>query len=107
MLASVLIQYSVKSLNKEFDYLIPNNLIKRIRIGNKVIVPFGSSKVEGFVLNIHDNIDKSLEYREIIEIISMRIEQKLFVVSYLFKAAFKLWNACTGNCVHIAAVATL
>lgn len=68
MLASVLIQYSVKSLNKEFDYLIPNNLIKRIRIGNKVIVPFGSSKVEGFVLNIHDNIDKSLEYREIIEI---------------------------------------
>ncbi len=68
MIASILIQYSVKSLNKVFDYLIPNSLKDNIKVGNKVIVPFGSSKVEGFVLNIHNNIDKSLEYREIIEI---------------------------------------
>ena len=68
MIASVLIQYSVKSLNKVFDYLIPDNLKDSIKVGNKVIVPFGSSKVEGFVLNIHNNLDESLDYREVIEI---------------------------------------
>ncbi len=68
MLASVIIEYSVKSLNKVFDYIIPKDLSNIIKIGHKVIVPFGCSTVEGFVLKIHDNLDKSLEYREIIKI---------------------------------------
>ena len=68
MLASVLIQYSVKSLNKVFDYVIPDRLLDSIKVGNKVIVPFGHSNVEGFVLKIHDNKDNKLEYREITEI---------------------------------------
>ena len=69
MLASVIIEYSVKSLNKVFDYLIPNDLLNTIRVGHKVIVPFASHEVEGFVLNIHDDINKSLEYRSIIKIV--------------------------------------
>ena len=69
MLASVLIQYSVKSLNKVFDYNIPNSLKNNIKIGNKVLVPFGKSNVEGFVLNIHNNYDKELEYKDVISII--------------------------------------
>ncbi len=68
MLASVIIEYSVKSLNKVFDYIIPPKFSNIIRVGNKVIVPFGSSKVEGFVLKIHNNIDESLDYREIVDI---------------------------------------
>ena len=68
MLASVIIEYSVKSLNKVFDYMIPNHLKESIKVGNKVIVPFGHSNVEGFVLKIHDNKDNKLEYREITEI---------------------------------------
>ena len=69
MVASVLIQYSVKSLNKVFDYLIPSNIIDKIKVGNKVLVPFGTSNVEGFVLKIHNNIDEKLDYREISDII--------------------------------------
>ena len=68
MLASVLIEYSVKSLNKVFDYLVPED-IKDIKVGNKVIVSFGSKEVEGFVLNIHNNIDKNIEYKSIIKIV--------------------------------------
>ena len=68
MLASVVIEYSVKSLNKVFDYLVPSNLSKTIKVGHKVIVPFASREVEGFVLKIHDNIDESLQYKEIIRI---------------------------------------
>ena len=68
MLASIIIEYSVKSLNKVFDYKIPDNLKNIIKVGHKVIVPFAFKDVEGFVLKIHDNIDSSLEYREIISI---------------------------------------
>ena len=41
MIASVLIEYNVKSLDKTFDYLVPNKLINKIKVGNKVLVPFG------------------------------------------------------------------
>ena len=68
MLASVVIEYSVKSLNKVFDYIVPNKLKDIIKVGHKVIVPFASSKVEGFVLNIHNNYDDDLTYKEIISI---------------------------------------
>lgn len=68
MLASVLIEYSVKSLNKVFDYIIPEDIKDTIKVGHKVIVPFGKVEVEGFVLKIHDNEDKTLEYRSILRI---------------------------------------
>ena len=68
MLASVIIEYSVKSLNKVFDYIIPEDIIASIKVGHKVIVPFGKVEVEGFVLKIHDNKDKTLEYRSILRI---------------------------------------
>ena len=68
MLASVIIEYSVKSLNKVFDYIIPEEIKNTIKVGHKVIVPFGKVEVEGFVLKIHNNIDNSLEYRSIIRI---------------------------------------
>ena len=68
MLASVIVEYSVKSLNKVFDYIIPNNIKDIIRIGHKVIVPFASKEVEGFVLKIHNNVDNNIEYKSIIKI---------------------------------------
>ena len=33
MLASVLIQYSVKLLDKTFDYIVPESLTKEIKVG--------------------------------------------------------------------------
>ena len=68
MLASIVIEYSAKSLNKVFDYIIPDELKGIIKVGHKVIVPFASHEVEGFVLKIHDNIDNSIDYKKIIKI---------------------------------------
>lgn len=68
MLASVLIEYSVKSLNKVFDYKIPDYLKENIKVGHKVIVEFGRKQVEGFVLKIHNEIDETLEYKSVINI---------------------------------------
>jgi primosomal protein N' (replication factor Y) (superfamily II helicase) len=68
MLASVLIEYSVKSLNRVFDYLIPKELECDVKVGQKVIVNFGTKEVEGFILKIHNNIDNTLEYKKILKI---------------------------------------
>ena len=68
MLASVIIEYSVKSLNKVFDYIVPDDIKSTLKVGHKVIVPFAHKEVEGFVLKIHDNVDSSLDYRKIIKI---------------------------------------
>ncbi len=68
MLASIVIEYKAKSLNKVFDYIIPDDIKNIIKVGHKVIVPFASHEVEGFVLKIHNNIDSSLEYKKIIKI---------------------------------------
>ena len=69
MIASVLIEYNVKSLDKTFDYLVPNKLINKIKVGSKVLVPFGKVFVEGFVLKVSNNIDTSFELKEIKDIV--------------------------------------
>lgn len=95
MLASVLIEYSVKSLNKVFDYIIPDGLKEKLIVGNKVIVPFASKEVEGFVLNIHNNIDKSLEYRSIINIVC----EEFYLNDELLKLGKKMSNDLVCNLI--------
>ena len=69
MIASVLIEHNVKSLDKTFDYVVPENLSKDISVGHKVLVPFGSQIVEGFVLNLSNKYDPSMQYKEVINIV--------------------------------------
>lgn len=69
MIASVLIEHNVKSLDKTFDYVVPENSSKDISVGHKVLVPFGSQIVEGFVLNLSNKYDPSMEYKEVISIV--------------------------------------
>ena len=69
MVASVLIEYNVKSLDKTFDYKIPEHLKDEVKVGNKVLVPFGTSFVEGFVLKVSNKIDTSFELKEIKSIV--------------------------------------
>ena len=69
MIAEVLIEHSVKELDKTFDYIIPSYLIEDIKKGQKVLVPFGKQIVEGFVMQIKQDKDSNVEYKEISEIV--------------------------------------
>lgn len=57
MIAEVIIQSNAKELNKVFDYNIPTNLEERIKVGSRVLVPFGNVKTleDGFVIGIKEN----------------------------------------------------
>ena len=70
MYAEILIQYSIKILDKTFDYKIPDNM--NIHIGNKVKVKFNNKIIFGIVINIKDNTEYD-KVSEIIEVINPEI----------------------------------
>lgn len=66
MVAEVLVELKAKNIDKTFTYLIPSNL--NVKVGIRVLVPFGPQKLEGFVLKITDELP-DYELKEIINII--------------------------------------
>lgn len=57
MFAEVIINSNARALNKIFDYIVPNGMEKKIKIGARVFVPFGNGKKleDGFIVNLKEN----------------------------------------------------
>ena len=53
MYAGVVVELINKNIDKVFSYKIPSNL--NVKIGERVLVPFGRMNLEGFVVEINDN----------------------------------------------------
>ena len=60
MVAKVLVEIKAGTVDKTFTYNIPSALEDKIKVGIRVLVPFGRQMVEGFVLEISN--DKELDY---------------------------------------------
>ena len=56
MIAEIIINSNAKDLNKTFDYEIPEDLEKSIKVGSRVLIPFGRIKKleEGFVIGFKE-----------------------------------------------------
>ena len=86
MYALVLIEYSVKSLDKTFIYKIPDSLLGIVTSGMKVKVPFGHQLVNGFVLSITKTCDEDYDIKEISDVVDSDIilnEELLALASYM------------------------
>ena len=67
MIAEIIINTIAKELNKTYDYIIPESILKEIKIGSRVFVPFGKRKVEeGFVVGIKQ--ESEFANKEIIKV---------------------------------------
>lgn len=78
MIVEVIISSNAKDLNRIFDYNVPEKFANVIKIGSKVLVPFGSMKrsQEGFVIGIKNvsdykvkdilNVEKGLHEEKVI-----------------------------------------
>jgi len=68
MVAEVIIISQAKDLNRVFDYQIPAEFVGIIRVGSKVLVPFGSYKTlsDAFVINIKE--DSKYKLKEIVKV---------------------------------------
>ncbi len=65
MIAEIILNSNAKDLDRTFDYKVPKDMEKQIKIGNRVFVPFGRRKVleEGFVVGLKET--STFETKEI------------------------------------------
>lgn len=54
MIAKVLVETSHLNIDKSFDYLVPKSIEKKLKIGMRVLIPFGTRTIEGFVVDLSD-----------------------------------------------------
>lgn len=67
MVAGVLVEVANKNVDKIFDYLVPSSMESNIKVGMRVLIPFASRVILGFVLELKSS--SSLELKEIIKVI--------------------------------------
>ena len=63
LIAEVIINSSVKNLNKTFDYNIPADIAGIIKLGDRVLVPFGNVRKleEGFVVGFKEKSEYNVK----------------------------------------------
>lgn len=57
MYVDVLVELKIKKIDQTYTYSVPANLQNEIEIGKRVLVPFNNQKLEGFILNIKNEVD--------------------------------------------------
>ena len=73
MIAEVIVDVLSSNVDKVFDYLLPEN--STIEIGDRVVVPFASRQIDGFVINIKET--SSYDATKLKQIISKKDAQPL------------------------------
>lgn len=70
LLADIIINITAKQLQQTFSYIVPPDL--DVRIGSRVVVPFGPRREEGIVLNIRpeEAADRQFKLKPIISVLS-------------------------------------
>ena len=72
MYAEIVVNQPSKAVDRKFDYKIPDNLIDKISVGARVVIPFSraNAQKEGYVLCVKPHTDVAGNIKEIIRISS-------------------------------------
>ena len=73
MIVGVLVELSAKAVDKIFDYHVPCELEKDIKVGIRVSVPFGRMTLEGFVMEIKNSTSTDKELKDVINVVDKDI----------------------------------
>ena len=68
MIAKVIVDVQSKSVDYNFDYLVPERLESVIQVGMRVIVPFGPRTIQGYVMALTDRPDENLDVSKLKEL---------------------------------------
>ena len=69
MIVGVLVEISHKKIDKLFEYHVPVELEKEIKLGIRVLVPFGTKVLEGFVLEIKNDQKTDRALKEVLSVV--------------------------------------
>ena len=73
MVVGVLVEISNKNVDRIFEYNVPDEFTSLIKVGIRVLVPFGRQELEGFVLEIKSEKGTDKELKDIINIVDSDI----------------------------------
>ncbi len=73
MIVGVLVELTNKNVDRIFDYNVSESLVPHIKIGIRVVVPFGKMELEGFVLEIKESSSADRELKNILSIVDENI----------------------------------
>ena len=92
----VLVELKAKSIDKTFTYSVPLIFQDKIKIGKRVLVPFGKQQLEGFILNINNN-NYEYELKDIVKVIDEDVvlnKEMLELGSYISKKTLSNLITC-------------
>lgn len=61
MIAQVIVDVAAKSVDRTFDYIVPEDLLDVIQPGVRVLVPFGPRKIQGYVMQLVSDDETDIE----------------------------------------------
>ena len=73
MVISVLVEIANKNVDKLFDYKVPSSLEDQIKIGLRVLVPFASRTLEGFVLKKKKKSEEDVSLKEVLAVLDQNV----------------------------------
>ena len=73
MYIKVLVELSAFNIDKTFTYHVSDIFTDKIKIGIRVLVPFNNQKLEGFVLEIVNDVNEDYEIKDIIDVVDSEV----------------------------------
>ena len=94
MYIEVILNNKVKILNRTFDYIVPENMKDGLNIGSRVLVPFGRSIKDAYVIGF--KYGSEFECKEILEVLTTEeiSEEKLALAKIMSKRYFCNLSEC-------------
>lgn len=68
MIAQVIVDVAAKQTDRIFEYHIPDEL-DDVKVGSRVVVPFGRRKVQGFVVGVSQNSDFQGKLKDLLVVV--------------------------------------
>ena len=94
MIAEVILNSNAKDLDRTFDYEIPQEMENNIKLGNRVLVPFGKRIEEGFVINFKETSEFKTKPIKSFEENKFLNEEKIELAKWMAKRYFANLSDC-------------
>jgi primosomal protein N' (replication factor Y) len=73
MVVGVLVELSNQNIDRIFEYHVPEEYTSLMKVGIRVLVPFGRMELEGFVLEIKKDKETDKELKDVIRVVDSTV----------------------------------
>ena len=96
MIASVVVDCKINSVNRTFDYLVPPCFLSSIAVGQRVYVPFGNQNLLGIVIELKEDsdIENLKEIYDILDLVPCLNEELISLAKNMHQYYFSLYITC-------------